>query len=210
VSGATASRVSGYVLGGGGSTRFGQDKALTKIEGQPMLARMCELLALGTCEVNVVAAAGKYAGLGVQVVSDRWPGQGPLGGIITALLASEEKGGGRDWNLIVGCDMPFLTREWLEYLVARALGSPAEVLAPKSQQGLEPLCACWRTNAAGKLQRAFEGGVRKVTEGMEHLRLEILDETQWKRFDNAGRLFWNMNTQVDYDEAKRFLEVEKA
>jgi len=104
--------------------------------------------------------------------------------------------------------MPFLGREWLAYLVERALASPAEVVAPQSEHGLEPLCACWRTSAAGKLQRVFEGGVRKITEAMKHLEMEVLDETHWKRFDSAGRLFWNMNTPADYDEAKRILEAD--
>jgi molybdenum cofactor guanylyltransferase len=202
-------RVAGYVLGGGGSTRFGHDKALTKIDSKPMLMRMCDLLGQVAGDVRVVAGPGKYASLGLSELADRWPGEGPLGGIITALLASADSGEGRDWNLIVGCDMPFLTREWLAYLVQRALASSSEVLVPKSTQGLEPLCACWRTNAAGKLRRAFGDGVRKVTEGMEHLQMEILDQADWKRFDNAGRLFWNMNTPADYDEAKRLLEANK-
>jgi hypothetical protein len=59
------------------------------------------------------------------------------------------------------------------------------------------------------LQRAFESGVRKVTEGMKHLAMEVLDETHWKRFDNADRLFWNMNTLSDYDEAKQIVEAER-
>ena len=56
---------------------------------------------------------------------------------------------------------------------------------------------------------AFEDGVRKVTDGMKRLEMEVLDEAEWKRFDNAGRLFWNMNTQADYEEARRILETEK-
>jgi molybdenum cofactor guanylyltransferase len=175
-----------------------------------MLMRMCELLGQVTCEVRVVAPPVKYAYLGLNELADRWPGEGPLGGIITALQESAENSTGRDWNLIVGCDMPFLTREWLAFLVERALASPAEVVVPKSQQGLEPLCSCWRTGASEKLQQAFAQGVRKVTEGMEHLQMEILDQTRWKRFDSANRLFWNMNTRADYDEAKRFLEANNA
>ena len=61
---------------------------------------------------------------------------------------------------------------------------------------------------APALQGAFEQGTRRVTEAMKHLRMEILDETHWKRFDSAERLFWNMNTPADYDEAKRILEAE--
>jgi hypothetical protein len=45
---------------------------------------------------------------------------------------------------------------------------------------------------------------------MEHLQMEILDQTRWKRFDSANRLFWNMNTPADYDEVKRFLEANNA
>jgi molybdopterin-guanine dinucleotide biosynthesis protein A len=205
-----SAKVAGYVLGGGGSTRFGRDKALAEIGGRVMLIRMRDLLEDVTTEVRAVAAPGKYADLGVDVVADRWPAEGPLGGIVTALLATGETDAAYEWNLIIGCDMPFLGRGWLAYLVERARGSPAEVVAPKSEHGLEPLCACWRTSATGKLRRAFEGGVRKVTEAMKPLEMEVLDETHWKRFDSAGRLFWNMNTPADYEEAKRFLEAQRA
>jgi len=40
------------------------------------------------------------------------------------------------------------------------------------------------------------------------LHVEVLDEKDWKRFDSDGRLFWNMNTQADYDEARRALKAE--
>ena len=200
----------GYVLAGGGSTRFGRDKALVEIGGAPMLLWMRLLLGDITKEVNVIAAPHKYAALGVTSLGDRWEGQGPLAGIITALQTTEEIGVGAEWNLIVGCDMPFLTREWLTYLAERAQASGAEVLAPRSAQGLEPLCACWRTSAAAKLQQVFESGTRKITEAMKCLHMEVVDEADWKRFDTAGRLFWNMNTAADYDEAKRILKAQRA
>jgi molybdopterin-guanine dinucleotide biosynthesis protein A len=202
--------VSGCVLAGGGSTRFGRDKALVEIGGAPMLLRMRALLGDITKDVHVIAAPHKYSALGVATIGDRWEGQGPLAGIITALQTTEEIGSGAEWNLIVGCDMPFLTREWLTYLAERAQASSAEVVAPRSAQGLEPLCACWRTRAAAELQRTFEGGTRKITEAMKRLHMEVVDEADWKRFDTAGRLFWNMNTAADYDEARLFLEAQRA
>jgi hypothetical protein len=45
---------------------------------------------------------------------------------------------------------------------------------------------------------------------MKRLDMEIVDEADWKRFDIAGRLFWNMNTAADYQEAKRILEAQRA
>ena len=56
------------------------------------------------------------------------------------------------------------------------------------------------------VQAAFDGGVRKVTEAMKRLTMEVLDEAAWKRFDTEGRLFWNMNTAADYEEARRVIE----
>jgi molybdenum cofactor guanylyltransferase len=208
-------RVGAYVLAGGGSTRFGSDKALAKLGGRPMLARMlglvdyavsCEELA---CKSVVIGAAEKYDTVWALCVGDRWPGEGPLGGIATALLHTRETQPNCEWNLIVSCDMPFLTAEWLRFLVERATKSAAQVVVPHSAHGPEPLCACWRTDALEMLQAAFERGVRKVTQGISLLRAEVLDERDWKRFDSAGRLFWNMNTATDYEEARRIVEAEQ-
>ena len=203
-------RVGGYVLAGGGSTRFGRDKALVELGGLPMLGRMIALLQSVANDVKVVGPPEKYAQFEREMVSDRWPGEGPLGGIITALEEAGKSAARTEWNAIVSCDMPFLTREWMEFLVGRATISQARVVVPHSAHGPEPLCACWRTDAAEMLRTAFERGVRKVTEGIALLRSEVLDESAWKRFDGAGRLFWNMNTAADFEEARRVWETERA
>jgi molybdopterin-guanine dinucleotide biosynthesis protein A len=200
----------GYVLAGGASSRFGQDKALIEVGGKPMLARMCELLRGVVNEVNVVAPPEKYLSIGVKSVADLWPGEGPLGGIVTALLNTEKSNPQCEWNLIVSCDMPFLTREWLAHLAESALKSSPQVVLPHSAHGPEPLCACYRTDAGPALRAVFERGVRKVTDALKQVKREVLDEGDWKRFDSAGRLFWNMNTAADFEEVRRVWEAERA
>jgi molybdopterin-guanine dinucleotide biosynthesis protein A len=199
----------GYVQAGGASTRFGRDKALVGFGGRTMLAQTTGLLASVCREVIIVAAAGKYPDALVPLLADRWPGQGPLGGILTALQSSALRGAESIWNLIVSCDMPFLTRDWLEFLCQRAGRSAAQVAVAESANGLEPLCACWKTTSMPSVQAAFDSGVRKVTEAMKRLPMEVLDVSVWKRFDTKGRLFWNMNTPADYEEAKRILEARQ-
>ncbi|HKM66030.1 MAG TPA: molybdenum cofactor guanylyltransferase [Candidatus Acidoferrum sp.] len=209
--------VFGYVQAGGGSTRFGTDKALVELAGKTVLARTCELLAPICTSVRIVAPTEKYPDAPVPVIADKWPGEGPLGGILTALYHAdglsrtlqEARAKGAEahaFALILSCDMPFLTREWLVYLCDRTAISKAEVIVPESKNGLEPLCACWRTDAAARVRAVFDGGVRKVTEAMKRLRMEVLDESAWKRFDSDGRLFWNMNTPGDYEEAHKVFE----
>jgi molybdenum cofactor guanylyltransferase len=200
-------RVDGYILAGGGSTRFGQDKALVEVGGMPMIARMIEVMRGVTTQMKIVAAAGKYKAFGAEIIEDRWPGEGPLGGIITALEDAAKSAARPEWNLIVSCDMPFLTQEWLAFIGERAAKSKAQIVFAHSASGPEPLCACWQTDAGAKLRSGFERGVRKVMEGISLLRAEVLDEADWKRFDSAGRLFWNMNTAADYEKARRMLEA---
>ena len=201
--------VVGYVMAGGASTRFGFDKARAELNGETMLVRMCALLKDATGSVSVVAPPGRYAESGERVVEDHWPGEGPLGGIITALMDAHAQNHQSTWCVIVGCDMPFLTGEWLTYLRDRALASSAAIVAPQSQVGLEPLCSCWHTRATGKLQYAFEDGIRKVTEAMKRVSMEVVNERDWARFDKSGRLFWNMNTPAEYEEARQILESER-
>jgi len=200
--------VAGYVMAGGASTRFGFDKASAELNGQTMLKRMCTVLKDVTASVSVVAPLGRYADSGERVVEDHWPGEGPLGGIITALMDVHARNHQPTWCLIVGCDMPFLTSEWLKYLSERAFASSAAVVTPQSSVGLEPLCSCWHTSAKDQLRYAFEDGIRKVTEAMKRVSMEVVDEKDWARFDKSGRLFWNMNTPAEYEEARRILDVE--
>ena len=201
--------VRGFVLAGGASRRFGRDKALVEFDGEPLIARLCRLLQGATASpVRIIGDAAKYSEFGIECIEDRWPGEGPLGGIITALQASKVSARRDPWNLIIGCDMPFLTGEWLLRMAERTPAKGAEVVMPYSTHGFEPLCARWRASAALTLTRAFEGGVRRVTEAMKQLSVEVLDAVREKRFDNFDRLFWNMNTPADYEEAIRVLKTE--
>ena len=202
--------VRGFVLAGGGSRRFGRDKALVEFDGEPLIARLCRILQnASAAPVRIIGAAAKYSQIGVECIADRWPGEGPLGGIITALQASDGSATRDSWSLVIGCDMPFLTTQWLQHLASRAIASKAEVVVPESKYGLEPLCACWRGSAAPALTRLFESGIRRVTDAMKQLRMEVLDAADWKRFDNLNRLFWNMNTPADHEEAIRMLKTER-
>jgi molybdopterin-guanine dinucleotide biosynthesis protein A len=199
----------GYVQAGGASSRFGSDKALALFDGKNLLARTAELVAAVCANVKIVSSSGAHAQSGFAILQDSWPGEGPLGGIVTAIRETRRVSQEPAWSLIVSCDMPFLTREWLEFLCVQASKSSAQVVVPESGNGLEPLCACWHSDGLDSLENAFNEGERKVTRAMKRLPMEVLDEQAWKRFDTEDRLFWNMNTPEDYTEAKRILEADK-
>ena len=132
----------------------------------------------------------------MPVIADDWPGAGPLGGIATALRAT-----GASWNLVVACDLPYLTREWLDFLVTRANASAADAVLPMNARGAEPLCAAYHKRGEPAIRAALESGVRKVTDGLQKIRVETIAPAEWKPFDSEGLLFKNMNLPRDYQEA---------
>jgi molybdopterin-guanine dinucleotide biosynthesis protein A len=195
------SEISGFILAGGASSRLGRNKALVELGGQPMLRRMAGLLDPLVAHVVVIGPPEEYAGLGLRVMPDEEPGLGPLGGLATALRVSD-----LPWNLIVGCDLPFLTPEWLEHLIGRAFASQAEIVVPVSEAGAEPLCAVYHRRCRDTFRKALDRGVRKVTDAFAGLAVERILPAEWKAFDSEGWLFKNMNTPADYHAARARIE----
>jgi molybdopterin-guanine dinucleotide biosynthesis protein A len=190
-------QLAGFILAGGESSRMGHDKALLELNGAALVVRTARLVETVTGTPAIVGAPERLGGLGFTVIPDDWPGAGPLGGIATALHITSAS-----WNLIVACDLPYLTRAWLENLVAMALASAADAVLPMNERGAEPLCAMYQKKCQPVIRAALERGTRKVTDGLVGLRLKSITPAEWKAFDSDGLLFKNMNSPADYEEAK--------
>jgi molybdenum cofactor guanylyltransferase len=190
--------IAAFVLAGGRSSRMGQSKALLPFAGKPLIVHMARLIESVSERPIIVGPPREYRRFGFRVVADDRRNLGPLGGICTALRVTS-----REWNLIVGCDLPFLTREWLEFLISRATSSPADVVIPMNERGYEPLCAMYRKRAHEAIAAALDRSVRKVTDGLAELTLAPIAPAEWKAFDRRGRLFKNINTPSDYEEARK-------
>jgi molybdopterin-guanine dinucleotide biosynthesis protein A len=190
-------QIEGFILAGGESSRMGRDKALLELDGVPLLVRTARLVESVVGPPTVVGNPEAYQSLGLRVIGDDWPSAGPLGGIVTALRASSAP-----WNLVVACDLPYLTRPWLDYLISRALASEADAVLPMNARGAEPLCAMYHKRCEPGLRAALKRGTRKITEGLEGVRAEYIEPSEWKVFDSGGLLFKNMNSPEDYEEAR--------
>jgi len=191
----------GWVLAGGNSSRMGRPKALLEIEGLPLITRAVRMLAPLCSSVTIVGTPERYRHLGFAVIADERPEIGPLGGILTALSSSTVP-----WNLVVACDLPNLTAEWLRYLIGRAAGSRARVLLPSSESGDEPLCAVYHREAGATIRAAIDRGVLKVTRALEGLPIERVTPSEIRPFDPRGNLFQNLNTPEEFERARAELE----
>jgi molybdenum cofactor guanylyltransferase len=192
-----ATPIAAFILAGGESSRMGSNKALLELGGVPLIVHMARLVESTGTKPIVVGSPEIYSGLRLRAIRDDWPGAGPLGAIATALRASESQ-----WNLIVACDLPYLTKPWLEHLIHRAKRSHEDVVLPLNHAGAEPLCAMYNRTAESAIWLALDRGIRKVTDGLAGLHVEHIEPREWKAFDSEGLLFKNMNSAADYEEAK--------
>ena len=146
---------------------MGRDKALLQFHGRPLAAAVAESVASAAGSAVLIGNPALAAVTGLPVLPDLFPGEGPLGGIVTALRFTTA-----DWNLVVACDMPALTAAFLSVLFQAAEACDPDVLLPVSPAGRpEPLCAVWNRRALPPLEAAFAAAVRKVTAALAGLRV---------------------------------------
>ncbi len=204
--------ISAFILSGGASSRIGHDKGLLKIGGQPLIVRIARLAGPLVSSATVIGPPERYEKLGLRVIADQSFGQhgeprapqGPLAGIATALATT-----GAPWNLILACDLPYLTREWVGWLLARTATTHQQVFTPRiimpqTARGPEPLAAVYHRECAEPIAALLARGVRKVVEAIEQFQVESVFERDWQHLDPDGCVLRNMNTLADYDEALAF------
>jgi molybdopterin-guanine dinucleotide biosynthesis protein A len=189
--------VLGVVLAGGASRRMGQDKAALELAGRPLLAWVVAALRDAFASVVVVGPPERAALVpGVAVVADAYPGQGPLGGIATAL---RHAGGGRIF--VAACDMPFLRPELARHLAM--LAPDAAAVVPRSERGIEPLCACYGNACLPLAESLLTNGHRAVQDLLARVAVREVEPEAWSAFDAEGRSLVNVNTPEELDTARR-------
>lgn len=174
------------LLAGGESRRMGRAKALLPVGSTTLIEYLAERLAPGFDEVLVAARDREQvpAGLRDRVVLDRHPGQGPLAGIEAGLAAAR-----REVVFALACDIPNLTSETAERLVAASAGHDAAV--PRSAGRPQPAAAAYRHSAAPAIRAALEAGRNRAADALAALNvrwIEDLDPAELR----------NLNTPEDY------------
>lgn len=185
--------VTGVVLAGGLSTRFsGENKAFLEIDGQRLIDRIhavfrelfAELILVTNQPLDHLDWDGK-------IVTDIFPIRSSLTGIHAGLFYASHP-----FTFFSACDTPFIKKEVVE-TVLEAIRQDVDVIIPKVEAGLEPLCAAYSRRCLETVERHLKRQDLAIRKFFDKLRVRTISEARIRRVDPKLESFFNINTPKD-------------
>ncbi len=199
--------ISSIVLAGGKGLRLGHYKALVELDGENLVQRVVSKLSFLNSDIIIVLAEGQqppqvtgYPKL--RIVTDAYPGKGPLVGIYSGLLSSESY-----YNLVVACDMPFLNQRLLGYMLQISAGY--DVTIPRLGNMVEPLHAVYSKKCLEVIEKMIGEDSFKIDRLLGLVRVRYVETDKIDSFDPEHLSFFNINTEDDLKIAEGLINRVK-
>ncbi|MRR15902.1 MAG: molybdenum cofactor guanylyltransferase [Deltaproteobacteria bacterium] len=188
---------SGIILAGGKNTRMGQNKSFLSLNGERLIDRTLNLYRQIFTDIIIVTndPLSYIEFTDAAIATDIYKGKGPLGGIYTGLFYAKN-----DYAFVCPCDMPFLNRDFIEYLLAQH--GKGEVIVPETAEGFQPLHAVYSRNCLPSIKRLLLMDKLKITGFYRDMRVLPISEERIRPFNEDGRLFLNLNTPEDMEKVQ--------
>ncbi|OGO58822.1 MAG: hypothetical protein A2025_03810 [Chloroflexi bacterium RBG_19FT_COMBO_47_15] len=184
--------------------RLGRVKALERINEQSLIERTIDCLSTVSQALLVVTSREQFrliaaARLKGRLIVDIYPGKGVLGGIYTGLTSADSF-----YSLVVGCDMPFLNRDLLCYLIE--IAPSFDVVVPRIDNMLEPLHAVYSRDCLAPIKELIGKDRLGIAQLFKLVKTRYVDKDEIAKFDPRCLSFFNINTLDDIKKAKDLIE----
>ena len=180
--------ISGIILSGGKSIRMGENKAFIKVDGVPIINRICDLFKELFQELIIVTNQQDIFGdFGSKIYSDLIPDKGALGGLYTGLFFSTFY-----YSFCVACDMPFIKKSLVQYLIKNI--EDEDVILPRTKDGLQPLHAIYSKKCLDPIKSTIDEGKFKIIDIYDLVKVKIVEENGFLSLDPLRESFINVNT----------------
>jgi molybdenum cofactor guanylyltransferase len=181
--------MTGVVLIGGKSERYGSDKVLSHFKGKPLVEHVVDTIQPLFDEVILIGH--KRIGLeDFRVAEDIRPGCGPLGGIYTALMATDA-----EYCFVCATDMPNLNADFISHMISQANGH--DIVMPMWSKGREPLHAIYRRSVIPFAASLLDQNILRIFSLIELLDTLFIPEETIRMYGDPAVLFSNINTLQD-------------
>jgi len=194
--------VTGIILAGGKSSRMGAEKGLQELCGKPLIHYAIEALS-GLCNTIIISSSSDaYHSLGYKVVADVIPGIGPMGGIYSTLQQSKT-----EENLVLSCDLPFVSEELMSYILENSTGY--KVAVPwLGDQHYEPLCGFYHLSILDQISAFIEINNYKLPDLFDEVSINKLVINSELNFYQEN-MFLNVNSKHDLTLAENLIKNKK-
>lgn len=183
--------ITGVVLAGGKSTRFGSNKALSQYRGKTFLQHTIGQLQPYTREVVIAGFYPEYENTGVAVLEDKYTAIGPLGGIYTAMTYAT-----KPWLLVLTCDMPLVNNEIIMHMLSAARGETVVGWEYGKNGGAFPLLIS--KDVLPNIEKAIAAKHYRVKQLFTWGSSKILTApTEWQQY------FTNINSLEEYKQVRK-------
>lgn len=183
--------ISGVILAGGRSRRFGKNKALELLKGKPLIEHVIERMKRLFPRILLSTNSPKeYEYLNLETVRDIIKGLGPIGGIYSCLSVIQDP-----YAFIAACDMPFLKADLIRGMLARRFGF--DVVVPRVKGKVEPLHGCYSRRCLGEMKKNIQKKEFQIIRFYEKIRVYYMEEEEIRKFDPDLSSLRNINTLKD-------------
>lgn len=191
--------ITGVILAGGKSSRYGKNKALVKLNGVMLIEKVKEVMSSIFKNLIIITnTPEEYEFLQLPMYQDLVKGMGPVGGIHTGLHYMDN-----DAAFFVACDMPFLNKDLISYM-AECLDDYDAVI-PKIDWKIEALHAIYSKRCLPAVASLIELREYQVIKFHNQIQSKFIGENEIKSFDPHLISFMNVNRPEEFKEAEKIL-----
>ena len=190
----------GTVLAGGKSQRFGEDKSQVKLEGKLLIDFILSEIVDEFKEILIVTnnQIAFQKSKKISTIKDFKKGQGPLGGVLSAMKWAKEKNSNYKWISTFPVDTPFFKKEILKKFLSEINIEESKLFFIKSNNTRHNIFGMWSIDLMKKLEEDLDKGHKKVETwansiGVKIINMEFMYEDP----------FFNINTKDDLEIAKK-------
>ena len=186
--------ISGVILAGGKSSRYGKNKAFAQIHGIPLIERVSGVLETLFRDLIIISNNPEdYRHLGLPVFEDIKRGLGPLGGIMTALRTMTTP-----YGFVVACDMPFLKEKLIRHMIS--IMDAYDIVAPKMGWRIEALHALYSRKCLPHVESLIESGQYQVARLFPMVSVRYVEEEEARIYDPKMESLVNINRPENIDK----------
>lgn len=169
---------------------MGEDKGLALLKGLPMVTYVIKSLQSVPLVVKMISSNIDYIQFGLPVYEDSIREKGPMGGLLTALEQTYVSN-----VLLMGCDMPFISKEVIWHLISNSKENMITVALTNGM--VNPLLAIYPKSILQELRAFLENDQLKMQDFIifqDHIIVKM-DEIE----KNEPNAFTNINSQDELE-----------